>query len=67
MIEAANPGSAEARADGCICPVMDNARGKGYLGGVKDEDGNTVFVMRADCPLHAIEFDDDTPSSGSNP
>jgi hypothetical protein len=47
-----NPGSSEAIAQGCTCPVLDNARGKGYLGGVKDEAGNTVFVISCLCPLH---------------
>jgi len=41
-----NPGSEEARKLGCICPVMDNSHGYGYLG-QKD-----VFVYRDDCPLH---------------
>lgn len=43
-----NPGSDEAIAKGCssseledTCPVLDNAHGKGYLGGVRE-----------DCPLH---------------
>jgi hypothetical protein len=41
-----NPGSDAALAAGCRCPVMDNNRGRGYLG----QAG--VFVMMADCPLH---------------
>lgn len=27
-----NPGSEEAKKLGCICPIFDNSRGKGYLG-----------------------------------
>ena len=50
-----NPGSDEAIAQGCTCPVMDNGHGKGYMGGVKDEDGNVVFVMNCDCPLHGAK------------
>ena len=46
------PGSASAIAIGCRCAGMDNARGRGYLGGVKDADGNTLYVISADCPLH---------------
>lgn len=46
------PGSYEAIAEGCKCPVLDNAHGFGYLGGVKDESGATVFVVNGDCPLH---------------
>ena len=30
-----NPGSDDAIAAGCTCPVMDNGRGRGYLGGVQ--------------------------------
>lgn len=40
------PGSDAARELGCTCPVMDNCRGKGYMGGAG------VFVRRADCPIH---------------
>ena len=47
-----NPGSDEAIASGCTCPVMDNGHGRGYLGGVTDEQGQTVFVIVVDCPIH---------------
>lgn len=41
-----NPGSPEAKEEGCTCPVLDNGRGKGsYKGG---------FIVRADCPMHDI-------------
>ena len=50
-----NPGSREARDAGCICPVWDNAHGRGYMGGVKDDDGNVVFVRVVGCPLHSLE------------
>lgn len=50
-----NPGSDEAIAAGCKCPVLDNAHGRGYLGGVKDERGQTVYVYNFDCPVHAKE------------
>lgn len=46
------PGSEEASVAGCKCPVMDNAHGKGYMGGVKDDNGQTVFVISGDCPVH---------------
>ncbi len=46
------PGSPEAVDAGCRCPVLDNARGRGYLGGVKSSDGSTVYVYSGDCPLH---------------
>lgn len=48
------PGSDAALDLGCRCPVLDNAHGKGYLGGAKDkETGETLYVITADCPLHA--------------
>lgn len=50
-----NPGSNEAIEQGCTCPVLDNGRGRGYMGGVKDKDGNTMFIMNDSCPLHKSE------------
>lgn len=48
-----NPGSDEAKAQGCTCPVWDNAHGKGYMGGVEDPiSGETLFVVSFGCPLH---------------
>lgn len=47
-----NPGSKEARDLGCTCPVLDNAHGRGYMGGAKDTNGDTVFVYRAGCVVH---------------
>jgi hypothetical protein len=57
------PGSKGARSDGCTCPVLDNAYGRGYMGGVKGDDGNTVFVRFANCPLHGFEDYDDGQGS----
>lgn len=51
-----NPGSREAIALGCKCPVLDNAHGRGYLGGVKNENGETVFVYSFGCPVHFPSF-----------
>ena len=42
-----NPGSDEARAAGCICPVWDNHYGRG-----RPMSGGVVFVKMLDCPLH---------------
>ena len=43
-----NPGSKEAQVLGCVCPVLDNSYGKGYLG-----DGEKFgFVMNEHCPIH---------------
>jgi len=55
-----NPGTKEAREQGCVCPVIDNHHGQGYRG-VKG-----IFVFRVDCPLHKkkTEGDDDVPASG---
>jgi hypothetical protein len=63
VIETPNPGSPEATAEGCICPVYDNARGLGYMGGMKDVNGDTVFVMVVGCPVHSNEIDDDASAS----
>ena len=41
-----NPGSDAAIAIGCKCPVMDNGRGRGYMGVAG------LFVYSADCPVH---------------
>lgn len=48
------PGSPEAIAQGCTCPVLDNGHGRGYLG-----DGERFgWVMSLDCPLHGTEAAD---------
>jgi hypothetical protein len=39
-----NPGSDEAIKQGCICPVMDNAHGRGL--------GNDLFWINQKCPVH---------------
>ena len=41
-----NPGSDEALAAGCQCPVMDNGHGRG------SSWGPGKFWINADCPLH---------------
>ena len=41
------PGSPEAVKAGCLCPVIDNCRGKGYYAGLPGD-----FVMNEACPLH---------------
>ena len=65
------PGSDEAIDLGCNCPVFDNAYGLGYLGGVKDPDGGTVYVVRGDCPVHAkpthlVELEDEDEADDGN-
>ena len=44
-----NPGSKQAQDIGCLCPVLDNAHGKGYM----CIEG--VFVYREDCPIHCAK------------
>lgn len=46
-----NPGSDEAIAMGCTCPVLDNGHGNERLG---KERG---FVISCDCPIHGIEVE----------
>lgn len=41
-----NPGSDEAIALGCTCPVMDNGRGLGAYG------TKGLFWYSGDCPVH---------------
>ncbi len=41
-----NPGSDEAIERSCVCPVLDNGHGRGWMG---QED---VFVINERCPLH---------------
>lgn len=55
MTSELNPGSDSAVEMGCKCPVLDNGRGAGYLGGVRDEDGELLFVINGNCPLHALK------------
>lgn len=48
-----NPGSNEAIAFNCTCPVLDNSHGLGAYGGtVKDREGKTAFWINSNCPLH---------------
>jgi hypothetical protein len=42
------PGSDDARAAGCVCPVIDNGHGRGC--GVYR--GKVVFVWVTSCPVH---------------
>lgn len=46
MSETPNPGSDAALAQGCLCPILDNEHGRGYMG----QEG--IFAMAVDCPLH---------------
>jgi len=46
-----NPGSPEAVARGCTCPVMDNCRGAGVMG---DGERNGWWMVEG-CPLHGAQ------------
>ena len=45
-----NPGTPEAVALGCTCPVIDNGHGTGYRGWPGGE-----YIYSVNCPLHGIE------------
>ena len=57
----ANPGSPEAKRDGCSCPVIDNHHGKG-LGGDGEKYGWVVVLT---CEMHTRS--DAYPSSFEAP
>ena len=40
------PGSSKACLKGCLCPVLDNEYGRGYMGIVD------FYVITEGCPLH---------------
>jgi hypothetical protein len=49
------PGSTEAQAQGCTCPVADNKFGKGQ----PSENGDSAnYWVRTDCPVHDKLVDD---------
>jgi hypothetical protein len=47
------PGSPEAVAQGCTCPVLDNDHGNGS--GEFDADGSPLFWHDGACPIHGME------------
>lgn len=47
MSQLPNPGSDEAREQGCTCPVLDNHHGHGF-----QLNGETVFWLNEACQLH---------------
>lgn len=46
------PGSDTALDAGCLCPVMDNAHGRGARGTWDKPDNLKQFYTRGDCPMH---------------
>ena len=47
-----NPGSPEAVAQGCCCPIADNARGEGMKWDLPF--GGTLHWVNGDCRLHGV-------------
>ena len=54
------PGSDDAIAQGCTCPVLDNGRGRGY-----QIDGKRQFWIDWACPVHMghepLDYSDPSP------
>ena len=44
-----NPGSKEAYAKGCTCPIIDNRYGAGFGPSLPY---NPLFVISENCPIH---------------
>jgi hypothetical protein len=62
MASRPKPGSDEAIKQGCACPVLDNAHGKGS--GYRNDAGKPLYWVNAKCPLHGsaaewLEEDDE--------
>ena len=49
--ETPTPGSDEALKIGCLCAVVDNARGQGL-----EFAGTIVFWVNENCPLHGMKL-----------
>lgn len=47
-----NPGSIQARQHGCLCPVLDNAYGRGAR--LSYMTSQPEFWVNEDCPLHGV-------------
>ena len=54
-----NPGHRDAIDLGCKCPSIDNGYGEGYMGGMKNEHGQTMFVRVLDCTVHDQNWADE--------
>jgi hypothetical protein len=59
MASKPNPGSPEAVAAGCKCPVLDNSHGKGAFGGMLVIDGEPAFYIAGNCPMHPLPDEED--------
>lgn len=58
-----NPGSPEAVANGCTCPIMDNANGQGAWG---TSGTDALFWRDVGCPLHGYKSDTMKPVDESD-
>ena len=47
-----NPGSDKALDAGCQCPVIDNAHGRGAQGTWDKPEGDKLFWINGNCPIH---------------
>lgn len=57
MNEKLNPGSKEAIAAGCTCPVMDNHHGAGFpIKNNKTGEMTIAFWHNAECPIHGTRW-----------
>jgi hypothetical protein len=55
-----NPGSDEAVAAGCTCPVMDNARGRGIPIATDEGELQIAYWINGNCPIHGNKVSKDT-------
>ncbi len=64
MTSSPTPGSDEAVAQGCTCPVLDNGRGRGAY----QIDGVWQFWINWGCPVHMghepLEYSDSETNDG---
>ena len=55
-----HPGSPEAVAQGCTCPIIDNNHGEGFV-----YDGAVMFWYADDCPLHGLKAQPEAENAGT--
>jgi hypothetical protein len=60
-VEVADPGSTDAVAEGCTCPVMDNRYGEGVPGYPEG-----TFWINEGCPIHSEAYPFDPDGIGGN-
>jgi hypothetical protein len=49
MLDIPAPGSPEAKTQRCLCPVLENCRGRGLVNSSSDDP---EFYIDPSCPLH---------------